>query len=447
MREKDDNGVDTGFIKFAAATKNLKLIEQRNNMKKIISFGMGALALFFMSGCSGQFGGEAVSAAEKQGNVAAYAQIPPPSKIPDPSVSTVPSSAPEIKHATVAAVGDVMLMAAQINDAKTGDSFDFNPVFDLIGPYIEEADISIANLETPVAGNDMGYSVSGELKEDGTRAFSYFNAPVEILDALKNAGFDVLCTANNHALDKNRDGVENTIKYIRAAGLDCVGTNLPGEERNAIIKEVNGITFAFLAYTNSVNGNSGGYTGDELYQAVNFINEDNIKADIKAVKQEGADIVALCLHTGEERKTVPTSSQVEWAKEFVAAGADIIFYSHAHVLQPMEMVTAGEGTEARTGFVAYCLGNFISNMDGDDCARAVVTYVDVMKDENGAKIEGVRYLPTYFYRGGNYKVLPINPGSIDSIRREMGDSVAQTAMGAYTRTVDFLSELAAVPEQ
>lgn len=417
-------------------------------MKKITAIVMGALIGLCLAGCSEQLAGDPALQDKKSGGVAAYAQILPASGTSDPTASPAPPSAPEKKYATIAAVGDVMLMATQIYDAKNGDGFDFDPVFEFIKPYIENAELSIANLETPVAGNGQGYSVSGELKEDGTRTLSYFNAPVEILDALKNTGFDILGTANNHALDKNRDGLENTIKNIRAAGFDCVGTNLPGEQRNAAIKKANGITFAVLAYTSGVNGNSGGYTGSELYQAVNFIEENNIKADIKAAKQAGADIVALCLHAGEERMTAPTSSQSDWSKEFIASGADIIFYSHPHVLQRMEMVTAGEGAEARTGFVAYSLGNFISNMDGDDCARGVVAYVDVLKDENGARIAGARYLPTYFYRdGGNYKVLPVNPGSAGNVRQAMGDGAVKTAEGAYQRTVDFLGTDAAVPEQ
>ena len=243
--------------------------------------------------------------------------------------------------------------------------------------------------------------------------------------------------------------MENTIKNIRAAGLDCVGTNLPDEQRSAVVMEANGITFAVLAYTNSVNGNSGGYSGNELYQAVNFIDEENVSEDIKAVKQAGADIVVLCLHTGEERMTSPTSSQIEWAKDFIAAGADIIFYTHAHVLQPMQMVTSGEGTDARTGFVSNILWEILFPIWTETTAPAVwLAYVDVVKDENGARIESARYLPTYFYRGGgNYEVLPVNPGSINSIRQAMGDEAAGTAEGAYSRTVDFLGTDAAAPEQ
>ena len=164
-------------------------------MKRIIAFGLGALALLYLAGCNGQSGGDPVTEMDKPEGVAAYVEIAPASKTPDFPASSTPSPTPEVKSATIAAVGDVMLMATQIYNAKSGDGFDFKPVFELIQPYIEDADISIANLETPVAGNDQGYSVSGELKEDGTRSFSYFNAPVEILDALKNTGFDVLGTA------------------------------------------------------------------------------------------------------------------------------------------------------------------------------------------------------------------------------------------------------------
>ncbi len=415
-------------------------------MKKILIAAFVLLFTVWTAGCAMQYENSTeTTQTPAPSGVAAYAEV-----IPDttPAPDSAPSASPSEQRATIAAVGDVMLMATQIFDAKTEDGFDFNPVFSLIAPYTSQADISVANLETPVAGNEMGFSVSGELKEDGTRGFSYFNAPPEILDALQKAGFDILGTANNHALDKDREGLENTIRAIRAAGLAGMGTNLSDEDKTALVRDVNGIRIAFLAYTNSVNGNTGGYSGGELAHAVNFINEDVITEDVQAAKDAGADIVALCLHTGEERMTTPTWDQTQWAKDFIAAGADIIFYSHPHVIQPMEWVTAGEGEEARTGFVAYSLGNFISNMDGDDCARSVVVYVDIVKDEDGARIEDARYLPTYFYRsGGDYSVLPACPSAIQAVREAMGDGAAQTAQGAYDRTTAFLGDDAATPEQ
>jgi poly-gamma-glutamate synthesis protein (capsule biosynthesis protein) len=417
-------------------------------MKKISAAAFALLLAFGTAGCAMQYGnrsGAEGSASPGPSGVAAYVELEPDDS---PAPAPPPSATPSVQHATIAAVGDVMLMATQIYDAKTEDGFNFDPVFSLIAPYIKEADIAIANLETPVAGNEMGFSVSGELKEDGTRGFSYFNAPPEILDALKSAGFDILGTANNHALDKNREGLENTVRAIRSAGLDCMGTNLSGEDKKALVKDINGILIAFLAYTNSVNGNTGGYSGGELAHAVNFINEGVITSDVKAAKEAGADIVVLCLHTGEERMASPTWDQTQWAKDFIAAGADVLFFSHPHVLQPVEWVTAGEGDEARTGFVAYSLGNFVSNMDGDDCARSMVAYVDIVKDGDGARIEGARYLPTYFYRtGGGYAVLPVSPSAIPEVREAMGDAAAQTAQSAYDRTTAFLGDAAAVPEQ
>jgi poly-gamma-glutamate synthesis protein (capsule biosynthesis protein) len=417
-------------------------------MKKILTVLLAFLAFFGLAGCAVRYADQSGSDAPARTTptgVSAFTQLEPPEK---PSPSPIPAPSADKKCVTIAAAGDVMLMANQIYGAKTEDGFDFEPVFSLISPYIKEADIAVANLETPVAGNEMGFSVSGEMKEDGTRGISYFNSPPEILDALKSAGFDILGTANNHALDKNGEGLENTIRAVRAAGMDCVGTNLPGEEKKALVKDVNGVTVAFLAYATSVNGNSGGYSGSELSHAVNFINKDVIVGDIRAVKEEGADIVVLCLHAGEERIQKPTWDQQEWAKAFIAAGADVLFYSHPHVLQPMEWVTAGEAGEERTGFAAYSLGNFISNMDGDECARSAVVYVDIVKDETGARVLGARYLPTYFYRtGGAYTVLPAVPSALPAIRESFGDSAANTVQGAYERTTGFLGDAAAVPEQ
>lgn len=413
------------------------------DMKKICVLFILLLAALFAAGCQPQMG-------QKDGSVAAMATVQVPSEAPlgtaAPSVGL--SAPPGVQKATIAAVGDVMLMATQINDAKIGDIYDFGLVFSLIAPYIHKADIAVANLETPVAGEGAGWSVSGTPMPDGKTGLSYFNAPVQILDALKEAGFDVLGTANNHALDKDREGLENTVRNIRAAGLEQVGTNLPGEGRRMVIKEANGIKFAILAYTEGVNQHTGGYSGSELSQAVNFIDDKNVIADIKQAREEGADIVALCLHTGVEKNLAPEAYERERAKEYIAAGADILFQAHPHVLQPMEMVTAGEGADARTGFVAYSLGNFISNMEGDAYARSAVVYVDVEKDGDTAHITGARYLPTYFYRsGGEYVALPAVPSGLAAIRQALGEGAAKTAEGAYGRTLEFLGDEAARPEQ
>ncbi len=411
------------------------------NMKKIL-ICLITLAALAAAGCQ--------PTGAENGGVAAMASVDSAPQTQQSAATPAPSASatPKAQKATIAAVGDVMLMATQINNAKMGDTYDFNPVFALIAPYIRQADIAVANLETPVAGMEAGWSVSGTPMPDGKTGLSYFNAPVQILDALKNAGFDVLGTANNHALDKDRDGLENTIRNIRAAGLDQVGTNLQGEGRRMVMKEVNGIRFAILAYAESTNQHTGGYSGSELQQAVNFINDKNVIDDIKQARQEGADIVALCLHTGVEKNTAPEAYERERAKEYIAAGADILFQAHPHVLQPMEMVTAGEGADMRTGFVAYSLGNFISNMEGDAYSRAAVVYVDVEKDAEGAHITGARYLPTYFYRsGGAYEVLPAIPSAVSAVEQALGAGAAKTALGAHERTVEFLGSQAALPEQ
>lgn len=373
---------------------------------------------------------------------AAVSVVPAASSLaPVPVLSAEPSAAPATQKATIAAVGDLMVMATQIGMAKTEDGYDFNPVFELISPYIQEADIAVANLETTVAGKDAGFSVSGTTMPDGTTSLSYFNAPTQLLDALKSAGFDILGTANNHVLDKGRDGLEATIRNIRAAGLDCVGTNLADENVRYILQEANGIRFAVLAYTQGTNKHSGGYSSDELVRAVHLINDSQVIADMQAARDAGADVLVLCLHTGTEKMTEPGADEVERAKKYIAEGADILFQSHPHVLQPMEMVQAG----GRTGFVAYSLGNFMSNMEGDQYARAAVVMVDVEKDAKGARITGARYLPTYFYRGDVYKVLPALPGAIPDVRQAIGESAAKTAQGAYERTVAFLGSEAAVP--
>jgi len=261
----------------------------------------------------------------------------------------------------ILAGGDVMVHKSQINaqyDSATG-TYNFDNNFEYIKKYIEEADLALCNLETTFAGGGRytGYPV--------------FNTPDSLADALKKAGFDVVFTANNHIMDMGIDGMKRTLRVAREAGLATVGTHLEGE-KNYVVLDVKGIKVGIVAYLyetpeyeaiptiNSVP------IPEEARPLLNTFNYSTLEEDLEKVRQsiegaraDGAEIVICYYHWGEEYQRSPNEYQQRMAMDTAAFGADIIFASHPHVVQGVEMLTV-EGTGRKVP-VFYSLGNLISN--------------------------------------------------------------------------------------
>ena len=115
----------------------------------------------------------------------------------------------------ISAVGDVMAHTNQLVAARNNPegAYNFESVFDDVKPYIENADLALANLETTLAGESIEYS-----------GYPLFNAPDALADALLYAGFDTIVTANNHSLDTRAEGLRRTAEVIEEKGMDAVGT-------------------------------------------------------------------------------------------------------------------------------------------------------------------------------------------------------------------------------
>lgn len=343
-----------------------------------------------------------------------------------------------VRRARIIAVGDVMFMYHQIRAAKQGEGYDFFPAFEHIAPYIGTADIALANLETTIAGEEMGFSESGTLREDGSKSLSFFNAPAELLDALKRAGFNALTTANNHTLDKGAEGLRRTIENIRAAGLAQTGTFI-GDEDRYLSLDANGISVAVLAYTLGTNKHTGGFSSSERAKAVNLLDKQRVLRDVAAAKDSGAEFVILCLHWGVEFSETPTPEQERLASEFIEAGVDVIAGSHPHVLQRISKLEAG----GRTGIIAYSLGNFISNMASEEHTRGAVLTLDIELGETLAV--RASYLPTLCARvGGQRSVLPAAPSAYAGLEGDAANAL-KALSATYEKSAAALgSEVAVV---
>lgn len=232
--------------------------------------------------------------------------------------------------ATFLAVGDVMMHEGQIwaGYDDTANRFDYSEFFHVVKDEISEADIAMADLETTLGGKEKEYT-----------GYPMFNSPDEIADALKDAGFDVIVTSNNHSLDRGAEGTLRTIRVLKEKGLVPIGTYDSWEARSQIaVENVNGIKMAFLSYTYGTNGIP---IPEGKEYLVNLIDEDLIAGDLKKAK-EMADVVIVYLHFGEEYQRTPSEVQRKLAHFVLEKGADMVVASHPHVTQPSEWVEVSD---------------------------------------------------------------------------------------------------------
>ncbi|WP_028987703.1 CapA family protein [Thermicanus aegyptius] len=328
-------------------------------------------------------------------------------KTPDAVEETVSSSplpSSSIREARLIAVGDIMMHNTQTEagyDART-DRYNFDSFFTEISPLLKKGDWVIGNLETPLAGKDLKYT-----------GYPLFNAPPELASALKKAGFTILTTANNHALDRGEIGVIRTREAIQAEGMETTGTAGSEEEgRSLLLLSENGITLAFLAYTYGTNGIP--FPEGKEY-LVSQINLEKMKEDIRRAKEEGAEGVVLSIHFGQEYQRFPDEEQKKMAETLIRNGADLILGSHPHVVQPVQEMEVPDGKGGkRKGVVIYSLGNFIAAQKGKYTNLGVVFSATFQKTfpSGELKITRVETVPTWIqqYRKGGkraYRVLPL----------------------------------------
>lgn len=298
--------------------------------------------------------------------------------------------APILRTASLAVVGDIMVHDYQYNEAydpATG-TYDFMHNFQDVKKYFDGYDLVIGNLELTFGGTDRPYA-----------SFPCFNTPDSFLDALEDAGFDLLTTANNHSMDTGKAGVLRTLDMLDAYGIDHIGTYRSQAERDTLyIREINGIRFAFLSYTYGTNGIP--VPEDHL---VNRIDQEQMLADIRAA-QEAADIVVVLPHMGNEYESFTREVFVEWADAMFEAGADIILASHPHVLQRMEYRQIDHGDGVHDGFIIYSLGNFISSQTTPPRNASIVLHLTVEQlGDAPPSVQEVSFVPiwTQFRNGDN----------------------------------------------
>ena len=264
-----------------------------------------------------------------------------------------------IEKASLFMVGDSLIHSAVYGDADLGNgTYDFSPMISEFSDIVSNYDLAFYNQETILGGTSLGLS-----------SYPTFNSPYEVGDAFTNIGFNLVSLANNHTLDCGKQAIINSKNYWNPKGnVYTAGSYSSLEERNQIkVKEINGIRYAFFAYTESTNGIPIPNGEDYL---VNMYSNEKAYQDIISVRDQ-VDIIIVSMHWGEEYSFEVSSRQREIASYLSSLGVQLIIGHHPHVVEPIEYVN--------DTLVIYSLGNFLSAQRGIDKLTGLMVSLDIVK--------------------------------------------------------------------
>ena len=332
---------------------------------------------------------------------AGCAAFPGPVTAATPSGATSPGPAParpsespaspppQDVELTLLAAGDV-LPHAPVNDSATVPAgIDYSPLLSGIDRWVAGADLALCHLEAPVA--PPGTQPSG---------YPVFAAPEEIVRDLGEQGWDGCSTASNHAADAGYEGVTATLQALDHAGMGHVGTARDQHEAlSAQYYELHRagrtVTVAHLAATYGLNG----FTAPGGAWSVDLIDTERIIRQAEAARAARADLVVVSLHDGYEYVTEPTPHQRDTTRALARSGqVDLVIGHHAHVPQPVVRLPGGPGHDGM--WVAYGLGNLVSNQGADCCgtwatAVGLLLLADVVQPPDGpARVTDVHWAAT-----------------------------------------------------
>jgi Bacterial capsule synthesis protein PGA_cap len=293
-------------------------------------------------------------------------------------------------------LGDVMQHDSQIKAAYdlSAKQYDYKPCLQFVKPYIESVDLAIGNLEVTLAGPPY-------------KGYPQFSAPDELALALKDAGMDVLVTANNHCLDRGRKGLERTIMMLDSLDIIHTGTFRDTVDRMndyPMLFEKNGFSFALLNYTYGTNG-----IPVTKPNVVNTIDTALIRKDIGKAKQASPDAIIVFMHWGQEYQSLASKWQKDVANFCFRLGVKLVIGAHPHVLQPMEWKKDNDQ------LVVYSLGNFVSGQRDRYKNGGAMLKVNLMKIVQDSvpitTIDSAGYILEWVYRTTDirkdYYVMPV----------------------------------------
>jgi len=355
---------------------------------------------------------------------------------PEPEPAPTPTADPDAEFSIVAA-GDVLPHLPVLADARVaGGGYDFAPVLSPMDPWIQGADLALCHLEVPVA--PAGTPPSG---------YPMFGTPAQIASSLEAQGWDGCSTASNHSVDQGFAGVTATLDALDAAGLGHVGTARSALEQSQpqlymLERAGRTITVAQIAAAYGTNGMP--IDADKPW-SVNLIDVPALVAQATAARASGADLVIASIHCCVEYRTEPTPEQVAIDQQLADSGViDLVIGHHAHVPQPVVHLAGGPRGEGM--WVAYGLGNYVSNQDSECCVEntdsglLLTAHVEATgafpaegRAAGSARVTGVEWTPVTVDCLGGHQVhalvdIPAGTGTLTSA--QVADRTARVVAAA-----------------
>ena len=290
---------------------------------------------------------------------------PTPTPSPNASAASEPPAGRQSATFTLAASGTVAAPKA-VRTGALGEAgrYDFGPVFAGLGDALGDADLSIVTLETTTAGEEMGYGS--------------YNAPPQLLDALRERGVDLLSLATEHALDKGYEGLEITLREMNSRSLGACGVD--GTQGTAL-QNVNGVQVAVLSYAYGLSDEGSAQTGGDERGMIPLLSAERMTRDIVAARLAGANVVIVLPHWGTKNRQETPDSVRELARTLAEAGADVILGAHPNVVQGAERlrVTRSDGLKYEA-VVCYSLGSLLTDARTSENTAGVVARLPITYD-------------------------------------------------------------------
>lgn len=284
----------------------------------------------------------------------------------------------DVQRVTIRSVGDILVHDTVFNDAWNGETYDFTKQFEAVKPYMENADITTANLEVIAAGDLTG-----------AQTYPSFSSPPEIIDALKDAGVDIVTNATNHTMDHGAAGAHESLQALQERDMMYVGSYDSWNDYNDLrIIEVNGLKVGFLSYSYGANGNL--IPADEPY-LLTLIDPELIRLETELLASQ-TDVAIVNMHLGEEYETYPNANQRDLANIARDAGANMYLGGHPHVLQPFDYFSPSQGA-------IYSHGNFLHGQATLETKIGGIFEYTFAKHpgSDDVVLEKMRMMPTYTY--------------------------------------------------
>ena len=378
-----------------------------------------------------------------------------------PTETTAPPPVPEhvVSTATIVSTGDILMHKPVIDVNWKNGTYDFESIFRYVTEDVTAADLAVANLETTLASTDNGYQYAG---------YPNFNCPDEIVDAAKDAGFDLLLNGNNHSYDTSSVGAHRTISIIKDRGLDYLGFVDAEEEKRYLVKEVNGINIGMICYTYetdnradtvALNGLPLKAADKTLVNAFDYNALDTFYAELEghlaSMEADGAEATMLYIHWGNEYQLQANDMQKKMAQKICDLGVDVIVGGHPHVVQPMDLLESTVDPDHKT-VCLYSMGNAVSNQRQGNLTAistahtedGVLFSVTFSKYSDGTVyVESTDLLPVWVYRrtddtGNEYNMLPLHIDEADGWLEDfnMKEHTVNAAKNSHARTMQIVQE-------